>query len=641
MERNRLRSACRTALLAAGTAVALAAAAPGSASAVGETLNVWQTPGSGSSGLTAQPNVTLGSPARGTYNVEIDDSKVTQTITGGFGASFTDSSAYLLMRLKSSNPSAYSSLMGKIFGTATSDAIGLRFWRVPMTSSDFTAAATHWTSQDSSSAPFALSAQDTGRIIPVIRDALAINPNLKIVASPWSAPGWMKSNGSMICNTGSGNSTLLPAHYQRWADYFVSWIRAYEANGIPIWAVTPQNEPGYCPTNYPGMEWTPAAESSWVYNYLRPSLTRAGLNEKILGFDHNWDNFVYPVTLHGLGTPQYDGVAWHCYNNASDPAAMTKLRNLDPTKSVFETECSSDTTPTDIIRYGTADMALKSVQNWAEGVITWNLALDARGGPQLGGCVGCVGLVTIDASGSSATLRNNFFQLGQISKFVAADARHIASTVDAHGIVTAAFKNPDGTEVLVAHNTNATSTSFTVSWNGRGSFSYTLGARATATFRGTIPAATSLPATPANGRIFKFVSKTSGKPFGVSAASTANGARIVQWLDNSDYDQQWRLVDAGGGYWNIINRNSGLGLDNGGTSTDGAKMQQWAVVGVGNSNQQWQIVAASSGYYRIVNRTSGKSLDLSGGGLEEDNQIQQWATTSGETNQEWQLVPAS
>jgi glucosylceramidase len=638
MNWNRRGNACRVPLLALGAAVALGAAAT-PALAVGERLDVWQTPGSGSSGLTAQTAVTLGSPARGANNVEVDDSKVTQTIDGGFGASFTDSSAYLLMRMKSSNPSGYSTLMNKIFGTATSDAIGLRFWRVPMTSSDFTATSTHWTSQDSSSAPFALSAQDTGRIMPVIRDALAINPNLKIIASPWSAPGWMKSNGSMICNTGTGNSTLLPAHYQRWADYFVSWVRAYEANGIPIWAVTPQNEPGYCPTNYPGMEWTPAAESAWVYSYLRPSLTRAGLNEQILGFDHNWDNFVYPMALHALGTPQYDGFAWHCYNNASDPAAMTKLRNLDPTKGVYETECSSDTSPTDIIRYGTADMTLKSVQNWAQGVITWNLALDPRGGPQLGGCVGCVGLITIDPSTGAATLRNNFYQLGQISKFVSANARHIASTVDAHGIVTAAFKNTDGTETLVAHNTNASSTSFTVSWNGRGSFSYTLPSRATVTFRGTVPAATAISATPANGRIVKFVSRTSGKPFGVSGASTANGARIVQWIDNSDYDQQWRLVDAGGGYWNIINRNSGLGIDNGGSTRDGDKMQQWAVTGVGNWNQQWQITAATSGYYRIVNRTSGKSLDLSGGGLEEDNQIQQWATTTGETNQEFQLVP--
>lgn len=640
MERNRLRSACRAALLAVGATVALGAV-PTSALAVGETLNVWQTAGSGSSGLTAQPNVTLGSPARGTYNVEIDDSKVTQTITGGFGASFTDSSAYLLARLKTSNPSAYSTLMNKIFGTASSDAVGFQFWRVPMTSSDFTAASRHWTSRDSSGSPFALTSQDTGRIIPMIRDALAINPNLRIIASPWSAPGWMKSNGSMICNTGGVNSTLNAANYQDWADYFVSWIRAYESNGIPIWGVTPQNEPGYCPTDYPGMSWTPAAEGAWVASYLRPTLTRAGLSKQILGFDHNWEFFANPLALLNGYASSFDGTAWHCYDNPSDPAAMTKIHNLYPSKSIFETECSSDTGPTDIIRYGTADMALKSVQNWAEGVITWNIALDPSAGPHLGGCGSCVGLITIDPSTSAVTLRNSYFQLGQLSKFVPVGSRHIASTVDAHGIVTAAFKNPSGQEILVAHNTNASSTTFTVSWNGRGSFSYTLPSRATVTFRGTIPAATSLPATPAGGRIFKFVSRTSGKPFGVSGASTANGARIVQWLDNSDYDQQWRLVDIGGGYYNIINRNSGLGLDNGSSTADGAKMQQWAVTGTGNVYQQWSITAATSGYYRIVNRGSGKSLDLTDGRLEEDTQIQQWATYSGEPNQEWQLVPTS
>jgi hypothetical protein len=140
-----------------------------------------------------------------------------------------------------------------------------------MSASDFNSTNTPWTDDDTagpSSNPtqnFALTAQDTGHIIPVIKDALAINPNLQIVASPWSAPAWMKDNNSMIGNTTGTPSKLLPQYYQAWADYFRKWIQAYQGQGIPIRSVTPQNEPLYSPTNYPGMAWDSAGEASWVH----------------------------------------------------------------------------------------------------------------------------------------------------------------------------------------------------------------------------------------------------------------------------------------------------------------------------------------------------------------------------------------
>jgi len=147
---------------------------------------------------------------------------------------------------------------------------------------------------------------------------------------------------------------------------------------------------------------------------------------------------------------------------------------------------------------------------------------------------------------------------------------------------------------------------------------------------------------PAPGRRFKFMSRTAGKPFGISGGSTADAAKVVQWTDDDDYDQQWTLVDAGSGYFNLINRNSGKALDNpSGSTADGTQMQQYTITGTGNANQQWQVTAASSGYYRIVNRTSGKSLDVKDGTVTDDTVIQQYTTTSGNTNQEFQLVPVS
>lgn len=650
---QRRRVAALTAALAAGATFFSIALAP-SAAAVGETLSVTLTTADGSAKLAAQPAITLGAVASGSPNVVVDDSMTSQVISG-FGGSFTNSSTYLLSQLKANKPSQYSALMQDIFNTTSGD--GMSFWRLPMTSSDFTATSSHYTSDDvagPASNPtqnFALTSSETGYIIPVIKDALAINPNLKIVASPWSAPAWMKTPQSIFGTSGSVQTTLNPTYRQAWADYFVKWMNAYQNAGVPIFAVTPQNEPLYTPSDYPGMKWDAADLGAWIHSYLKPSLTQAGLNQPILGFDHNWeyanpDQGQFPQALaSSVANPDLAGIAWHCYDNTSDPAAMTLLHNQYPTKDAYETECSSDVGPSDIIRYGTADMTLLSTQNWAKSVVLWNLALTSSGGPHLGGCNGCKGMINIDGTGSSinATKSTIYYELAQVSKFVKPGAVHIASTVNARGIVTSAFKNPNGQEVLVATNTNSATTSFTTTWNKKGSFSYTLAPRATATFVGTVAAAPTLSSTPSAGHIFKIASRVSGKPIGVVGRSTQNSAKIEQLNDSGEKDQQWNLVDAGSGYYNIIDVNSGLALDDpSGSTTNGTVMQQYAIAGTGNSNQQWSVTGVGSGYYKIVNRTSGLGLDLSGGSLMDNTPIQQYAVTgNGNYGQNWQFIPIS
>lgn len=641
--RLRHRLALISAVVVATGTLAAVGLAP--AYAVGETLQVTLTKADGTANLSPQSSITLGSVSSGSVNVTVNDSLTSQSISG-FGESFTDSSVYVLANLKASAPSTYSTLMNDIFNTST--GLGESFWRLPMTASDFTAASVDWTSDDTagpSTNPtqnFGLSAQDTGRIIPVIQDALAINPNLTIVASPWSAPAWMKSNGSMVGNSGGVNATLLPQYYQGWADYFVKWINAYQAHGIHIFAVTPQNEPWYAPTDYPGMFWAVSDYGNWVHNYLKPSLNAAGLSQQILGFDHNWALDTFPQQLLGTSAAgDVSGIAWHCYDNTSDPTSMTLVHNQNPSKDVYETECSSDTAPTDIIKYGTADMALLSTQNWAKSVVLWNLALDPSNGPHLGGCTSCTAPVTIN--GTSVTKNNVYYQFGQLAKFVKVGATHIASTVNAHGVFTSAFKNPNGQEVLVATNTNTASTTFTTTWNGKGSFSYTLPSRATVTFVTTIGAAPVLSATPSAGHVFKIASRQSGKPFGVDGGSVADGAKIIQYTDDGDADQQWRLVDAGSGYYNIIDVNSGKALDDtGGSTSNGTQLQQYTISGTGNSNQQWQIVSVGSGYYKILNRTSGLGLDLTGGSIADSVNVQQYAVSgNGNFGQNWQFIPVS
>jgi len=175
---------------AAGLALLALAATPARADS-GLTLQTWLTTADGANQLTQQPSITLGTVTRGQLNVSVDDSRTYQTISG-FGAAFTDSSTYLMAQLKSSSQSLYNTMMNQLF--SNSSGIGLAFWRIPMTSSDFNSTNAPWTDDDTqgpSGNPtqyFGLTAQDTGHIIPVIKDALAVNPSLQLFASPWSPP---------------------------------------------------------------------------------------------------------------------------------------------------------------------------------------------------------------------------------------------------------------------------------------------------------------------------------------------------------------------------------------------------------------------------------------------------------------------
>jgi glucosylceramidase len=655
--RRRARTVVATTATAALVALGIVGTVGTAAQAAPITLQSWLTTADNSSALTPQSNITLGSVASGAVNVNVNDSLSYQTMSG-FGAAFTDSSSSLLKQLKGFNSTSYNTLMNQLFSTTS--GVGLSFWRLPMTSTDFNSTNTTWTDDDTAGTTsnpdqhFGLYTDETNLMIPTIKDALTINPNIKIVASPWSAPAWMKSTGSMFGSTSGVNGTLLSADYQAWADYFRDWIQAYQSNGIPIAAVTAQNEPQYAPAAYPGMYWANGTdEGNWVNNYLAPTLSAAGLSPSILGWDHNWDVPNFPQDMLSTASSHLAGVAWHCYDSGTttaDPTNMSKVHNIDPSKDAYETECSSDTQPSSIIGYSTSAMALLSVQNWAKSVVMWNVALDASSGPHLAGaCTNCAPLVTINptvngsgtVTADSVTLDNNYYQLGQLSKFVATGATHINSTVNAHGIVTAAFKNPNGQEVLVANNSNTTSTTFETTWNGQGSFSYTLPAGATVTFEGTVPGATALSSTPTAGHVFKIISRGTDKPFGISGGSTADAAKAVQFTDDGDLDQQWRLVSAGSGYFNIVNVKSGKALDDpSGSTVNGTQMQQYTITGTGNANQQWQITANGS-WYTITNRTSGLPLNLTGGALADNAAIQQYSSTSTDPNAQWQFVPVS
>ncbi len=447
----------------------------------GTTVNVWLTTSDGSNKLTAQSGLTFTSDSKSADSSTIDVNEHQQfQQMDGFGAAVTDSSAWLMYTRMST--SQRNDLMKRLFDPA--NGIGISFVRIPMGASDFSVNGPYSYDDlppgqtDPTLSKFSIN-HDTVYIIPILKQALALNPSLKFMANPWSPPAWMKTNGSMFGTSNGHIGTLIPSDYGPLAQYFVKFIQAYQAQGIPIYAITPQNEPGYATDNYPGMFLSASDESNFIKNYLSPALNQANLHPRLIPYDHNWDNPNYAKTLLGDPATNRDiaGISWHCYAGSS--TAMSEIHSLYPTKDVYETECATGASVTPI---STSDLLMQSVQNWAKTVELWNIALEANHGPHNGGCPDCLGVVTVDPNTGNAIYSNDYYLIGHFSKFVAPGAYHIGSNT-LGSLTDVAFKNPDGSKVVVAYNDGFHSRTFKVRWNGSQSFIYNLPVGAMVTFK--------------------------------------------------------------------------------------------------------------------------------------------------------------
>ena len=446
--------------------------------AAGPTVQAWLTTSNGSSQLTAQPDLQFGSNSGNAATITVDDSHTLQQMVG-FGAAVTDSSAWLIHNKMSS--SQRTTVMQKLFDPR--QGIGISFVRIPMGSSDFSINGPYSYDDlpagqsDPNLNHFSIS-HDQAYILPVLQQARSLNAGLTFMANPWSPPAWMKTNGSMLGTANGVTGTLNAADYEPLAHYFVKFIQAYQAQGIPIYAISPQNEPQYAPDSYSGMAWSDSDENAFIKNNLSPALASAGLSTKILGFDHNWNDSGFVSTLLNDLTTRKDlaGIAWHCYSG--DPSVMATTYTAVPAVGAYETECATGAAVTPI---STPDLLMQSVQNYAKTVELWNIALDPNNGPHSGGCPDCLGVVTIDQNSGNVTYSNDYYQVGQYSKFVVPGAYHIASNT-LGSLADVAFKNPDGSRVVVTHNDGSSSGSFQVHWNHQ-SFTYTLPAGATVTFK--------------------------------------------------------------------------------------------------------------------------------------------------------------
>lgn len=409
------------------------------------------------------------------------------------GAAMTDSSASLIENGLPATTRDW--LMGRLFGRT---GLHLGFLRVPMGASDFSAQGVPYTYDDMPAgqtdptlANFSIG-HDTAYILPALHEALTENPRTLLLAAPWSPPGWMKDNG-VLSNPADIIGTLKPSSYAPLAAYFVKFLQAYRAAGVPVWGVTPQNEPGQN-TTYPGMNLAAAGETAFITQDLAPALHAAHLPTRIYGYDNNWYGagmgYAYALAL-GPAARDLSGIASHCYFGTA--GEISGLHRVAPGLDQVVSECS----PGSGIAFTTSQVEIAATRNWASAVTLWNLALDPAGGPvQLPnyGCRGCTGVVTVDPVARTVRLSRDYYQLGQFSKYVAPGAVRIASNTLVHdhyfypsGLITTqgvddvAFQNPDGTRVLIAYADTAAPVSFAVR-DGSDSFRYRLSAGATATF---------------------------------------------------------------------------------------------------------------------------------------------------------------
>ena len=448
----------------------------------GPTVQVIETTGDHALLLQSQPGVTFatGGSASGPVITVNDGAKYQQM--DGIGASLTDSAAWIVSHKLTA--SQQSELWQSLFSPTA--GIGISFLRQPMGATDFSVAGNYSYDDvpagqtDPSLTKFSI-AHDTAYTTPLLRQAIAVNPAIKVVAVPWSPPAWMKTSGTM--NGGNMNT----AYFSSLAQYFVKFVQAYQQQGVPIYAVLPQNEPLNPNSGYPTEYLSATDEAKFVGANLGPAFSAAGLSGvQIIGYDHNWDQPAYPETLFAdsSASSYLAGSAFHCY--AGGVSAQSAVHDAYPEKGLWFTECSGTVGSNfagDLV-WNTENLLIGATRNWARSISLWNLALDQKSGPQNGGCTNCRGVVTIDYSVAPTTISRNveYYVLGHLAKFVVPGAYRIDSNSFGHGgIEDVAFQNPDGSIVVLALNSGTGSATFTVSWKNR-TFNYSLPAGAVATF---------------------------------------------------------------------------------------------------------------------------------------------------------------
>ncbi len=389
----------------------------------------------------------------------------------GFGFAVTGGSA---SHINAMSQAARTTLLNELFGTAGS-SIGLSFIRISVGASDLDASAFSYNDDpnDPEHNGFSLGPH-LDDLIPVLKEILAINPDIAIMASPWSAPSWMKTNNSFI------GGSLRDSHRDTYAAYLVKYIEEMAQEGITIDYLTVQNEPLHGGNN-PSMEMSAEQQATFIKDHLGPAFAAAGNEVKIIAYDHNADNTAYPLTVLGdaAAAAYVDGSAYHLYAGNID--ALSGVHDAHPDKHIYFTEqwynaggdFASD------FRWHMRNVLIGGTRNWCRGIIEWNLSSNSSLDPRTPeGCGSCLGAITID--GDQVSRNAGYYVIAHASKFVRPGSIYLP-TSDTSPLHSAAFLTPDNRLVLIVLNDGSNAQTFNVQ-EGENSFSTTLSAGAAATF---------------------------------------------------------------------------------------------------------------------------------------------------------------
>jgi glucosylceramidase len=423
-------------------------------------MDLWLTKANQSVLLQKQTGVlSFGSTANSYPYLDVDSTNSYQSIDG-FGYTLTGGSAFLINNMPASSKVG---LLDELFGSGAS-SIGVSFLRVSIGASDLSQFVFSYNDMpagqtDPTLANFSL-AKDTVDLIPLLKQILTINPAIKIMGSPWSAPVWMKDNGSSI------GGSLQPQYYAAYANYLVKYVQQMQSNGIPIHSITIQNEPENGANN-PSMLMTAAQQATFVKNNLGPAFQAAGITTKIIVFDHNCDNPNYPIAIlnDAAAKPFVDGSAFHLYSG--NISAMSNVNAAHPDKNLYFTEqwTSSTGSFNGDLAWHLKNVIVGSVRNWSRVALEWNLANDPTFGPHTaGGCTQCKGALTIN--GSAITRNVSYYIVAHASKFVPPGSVRIYSGLVAN-LPNVAFKTPAGKKVLIVLNDNAAAFGFNIRYKGK------------------------------------------------------------------------------------------------------------------------------------------------------------------------------
>jgi glucosylceramidase len=616
-----IRAVSAAALVTSGLAIA-----DTPAHAANESVNIWLTSTSDSGGRTVTRGLQQQTPisfSAGTggsgQSVTVNENTRYQQFTGA-GASFTDTAAWLMNSSGALSASTRSTLMNNLFSPTT--GIGLDFLRNPMGASDL--ARNNYTYDDMPSgqtdpnlANFSI-AHDLADVLPLTKQAQQLNPGLKVMATPWTAPPWMKDSGAY------SQGWLQSQYYAAYAQYFVKYIQAYKAQGVPIDFVSVQNEPTCC-SGYPSMQWNGTGLDYFTVTDLLPAFHAAGLSTKVLALDWNPDSYAsYGAPTVNDATvrndPNFGGIAWHGYGGSV--STQTDIHNQYPNVDAYDTEHSGGTW---ISNQQQEDMnnIIDYTRNWGKSVVKWSLAVDQGMGPHNGGCGTCTGLITVhngDSRSGQVDYNIEYYDMGQLTKFVKPGAYRIDSTANS-SVPNVAWQNPDGSKAVVAYNESGSTQTLTVNW-GNEHFSYSLPAQTSATFTWSGTQSTgSGGGTGGTGQISGY----GGKCVDIAAGNSTNGTAVQLYDCNGTTAQQWTVASNG----SLQALGKCMDVTSAGTA-NGTQVQLYDCNGT--TAQQWQHQANGE----LVNTNSGRCLDATGPSSANGTRLQIWDCTDG-ANQQWNL----